>query len=128
MRTQCQRRYILEAIVWKCRVPKKGDPRRFHTILWLCIWALAHQPFTHCLRVMSAMNPRPHEDTNFILNLHMIAAQLETEWGRGGKLSGVVDPRDPTLVISPAGPPHPGLLSHPALACTGDRPLTPDYM
>ena len=51
---------------------------------------------------MSAMNPRPHEDTNFILNLHMIAAQLETEWGRGGKLSGVVDPRDPTLVISPA--------------------------
>ena len=24
--------------------------------------------------------------------------QLETEWGRGGKLSAVVDPRDPTLV------------------------------
>eukprot|EP01043_Picozoa_sp_COSAG02_P049539 COSAG02_NODE_4984_length_4750_cov_5.407224_7_plen_81_part_00 len=69
--------------------------------MWKFQNALAHQPFTHCLRVMSAMNPRPHEDTNFILNLHMIAAQLETEWGRGGKLSGVVDPRDPTLVISP---------------------------
>ena len=49
----------------------------------------------YLLKVASMGLPSHH----FILNLHMIAAQLETEWGRGGKLSGVVDPRDPTLVI-----------------------------